>query len=121
MCGGTVPNEPGVDLAVVIRALRAQFTQALADGAAGDIDFAVGEISLEFQVAVTTSGEVKTGAKFWVLSADAAGKRDVGSVHRLAVTLTPGRRMPDGTVVSLHVADTVPELPVADTVPKLPA
>ncbi|WP_239312875.1 trypco2 family protein [Frankia sp. Cj3] len=114
-------NEPGVDLAVVIRTLRAQFTQALADGAAGDIDFAVGEINLEFQVAVTTSGEVKTGAKFWVLSADAAATRDVGSVHRLAVTLTPGLRMPDGTVESLHVADTVPEQPVADTVAKRPA
>ncbi len=111
MYGGPVPNEPGVDLAVVIKALRAQFTQALADGVSGDIDFAVGEINLEFQVAVTTSGEVTTGAKFWVLSADAAGKREAGSVHRLAVTLTPGRRMPDGSVVPLHVADALPSRP----------
>jgi hypothetical protein len=82
---------------MVIKALRAQLTQALADGATEDIDVTVGEINLECQVAVTTSGAVQTGARFWVLSADATSTRDVGSVHRLAVTLTPGRRMPDGS------------------------
>jgi len=94
-----------VDLAAVIRTLREQFGQALAEGAPGEVDFAVGQITLDFQVAVTSSVQAKTGARFWVLSAEAAGKREAGTTHRLSVTLTPGRRMPDGSVVSLHVSD----------------
>lgn len=78
-----------IELASVIRDLRAELEQAVvaADGAA--LKFELGPIELEVSVAVERSAAVGAKAKFWVVEASGDGKVASTGTQRIKLTLTP--------------------------------
>jgi hypothetical protein len=64
----------GLGLADVLAQLRSNLAQALQEGAEEDLRFALDDVEVELQVAVTKEGTGKAGVKFWVINAEAAGK-----------------------------------------------
>jgi hypothetical protein len=64
----------GLELADVLAQLRANLAQAQQEGAGQDLRFALDDIEVELQVAVTKEGTGKAGVKFWVINAEAGGK-----------------------------------------------
>ena len=78
-----------IELAAVIRDLRAELEEAVAaaDGAA--LRFELGPIDLEVSVELQRSGGAGAKVRFWVVQADAEGKVESAKTQRVKLTLTP--------------------------------
>ncbi len=76
-----------IPLADTIRAVREELTQAVRAAQGQDIQFPVGEVTLEFQVGVTTTGEGGGGVKVWVIEAHVGASYAKESVQKVTVTL----------------------------------
>lgn len=102
---------PGVGLAAAVKALRAELEDAAAEGAGKGVAFEVGPVELEFQVRVTRAGTGGGKVRFWVVDAEVGGSVGREATHRLAVSLRPVARAPDGSVSDLAVGDPVGRRP----------
>jgi Trypsin-co-occurring domain 2 len=82
----------GIPLASAIEALRGELLKAVEAGEGQEIQFALGPVELELQVAAENKGGGKTGIKFWLVSLGGEASRTVGRTHTVHLTLTPVRR-----------------------------
>ncbi|MBB5081508.1 trypco2 family protein [Nonomuraea endophytica] len=76
-------------LAEAIAEIRRELMDAMAKGADADIQFPVGEVTLEFHVGVKKSGEGSGKVKVWVIEAGAGGKIEHDQVQTVTVVLQP--------------------------------
>ena len=81
----------GVELASVVRQLRAELNEALADAEGERLRFELGPV--EMSLRVTVGREAAAGAKirFWVIEAGADAKMSREAVQEIKLVLTPGR------------------------------
>ena len=79
----------GVELASVIRQLRAELNEALADAEGERLRFELGPV--EMSLTVTVGREATPGAKirFWVIEAGADAKLSREAVQEIKLVLTP--------------------------------
>ncbi len=82
-------DEPGVELATAIAAVRAELIQSQREGQGEPLSFTVGKVVVELGGEIRTSGSGGAGAKFWVVSVDAKGQRSAATTHRVTVELIP--------------------------------
>ncbi|WP_034593400.1 trypco2 family protein [Hamadaea tsunoensis] len=78
-----------IGLVDVVQALRSELARASALATGEDIQFPVGQITLEFQVGVTTSAEARGGVRFWVLELGAQAGVSAESVQKVTIQLDP--------------------------------
>lgn len=94
----------GIELAELVRQLRAELNEALANGEGERLRFELGPI--ELTVTVTVGREATPGAKirFWVVEAGTDGRISRESVQEIKLVLTPrdmeGQPGPDGGLAS---------------------
>jgi Tfp pilus assembly PilM family ATPase len=72
-----------------IEQIRQELREAVAAAADADIQFPVGEVTLEFQVGVKKTGEGSSKVKVWVLEAGVGGKIEHDRVQKVTVVLQP--------------------------------
>jgi hypothetical protein len=79
----------GLELASVLRQLRAELNEALGDAEGERLRFELGPVELSLRV--TVSQEAKTGAKirFWVIDAGADAKISREALQDIKLVLTP--------------------------------
>lgn len=79
----------GIELASVIRQLRADLNEALADAEGERLRFELGPV--EMSLAVTVGREASPGAKirFWVIEAGADARRSREAAQEIKLVLTP--------------------------------
>jgi hypothetical protein len=92
-------------LTEAIRMMRSELSEAVAAAADEKLHFEVGEIELEFQVAVELSGNA--GVKFWVVDVGAGASRS--QTHVVRVPLRPV--LADGRPVLTGADDEIPPAP----------
>ncbi|MER7455651.1 trypco2 family protein [Micromonospora sp. NPDC126480] len=80
-----------IGLADAITALREELTTAIEAAGAEDLRFRVGEMSVEFEIAVERTSGGRGGLKFWVVEAGGEHTRTGSHTHRITVPLTPTR------------------------------
>jgi hypothetical protein len=85
-------SELDVPLASAIEVLRGELVEAVRAGRDQEIQFALGPIELELQVAVEKKVDGQAGIKFWLVSVGGGAGRSSGTTHTLRLTLTPVRR-----------------------------
>src|SRR4051812_19247749 len=78
-----------LELPEAIEQVRQDLTRALAEGAAADIHFPVGQGTLEFHVGVKKTGEGSGKVKVSVLEAGTTGKVEYDRTHKVTVVLQP--------------------------------
>jgi len=94
----------GIELASMVRQLRAELAEALADGEGERLRFELGP--LELTVTVTVGREATPGAKirFWVVEAGMDAKISREAVQEIKLVLTPrdmeAKPGPDGKPLS---------------------
>ena len=79
----------GVELASVVRQLRAELNEALADAQGERLRFELGPV--EMSLSVTVGREAAPGAKvrFWVIEAGADARLSREAVQEIKLVLTP--------------------------------
>jgi hypothetical protein len=85
-------SELDVPLAKAIEVLRSELVEAVRAGADEEIQFALGPIELELEVAVERKVDGQAGIKFWLVSVGGGAGRSSGTTHTVRLTLTPTRR-----------------------------
>lgn len=78
-----------IELASVIKDLRAELEGAIVAGADSALRFELGPIELEVSVAVERSGGGQAKVRFLVVDLSADGKVDATSTQKVKLTLTP--------------------------------
>lgn len=78
-----------IELASVIRDLRAELERAVAAGEGAALRFGLGPIELEVSVAVERSGTAGAKVRFWVVEAGADGTIGTTGTQRIKLSLTP--------------------------------
>jgi hypothetical protein len=78
-----------IALAEMIEELRNELQTAVEAGEGKEIRFALGEVTLEAQVEVAKQVEGKTGVKFWLAEASAAGKASKAVTQKIVLKLRP--------------------------------
>ncbi|ANP49781.1 hypothetical protein J2Z21_004711 [Streptomyces griseochromogenes] len=101
-------EEQWFELSEVVRQLRGQLNQAMAEGKDDEIRFELGPVEMEFEVAVTKERGGDGGLKVGVLSLGAKGSRSTGTKNRMKLTLTPQNRQGGPTRIS-GVERTLPQ------------
>lgn len=97
----------GIELASLVRQLREELAEAVADGESERLRFEVGP--LELTLTVTVGREAAPGAKirFWVVEAGADVRISRESVQEIKLVLTPrdmkGEAGPDGKPPSAFI------------------
>ncbi|MFC8350351.1 trypco2 family protein [Streptomyces sp. NPDC057280] len=75
-------------LAEAVETIRDELRLAIA-GAASDIQFPVGQVTLEFQVGLKKTAEADGKVKVWVLQFGAGGKVEHDAVQKVTIVLEP--------------------------------
>lgn len=78
-----------VPLADAIKVLREQLTTAMLAGKDSELRFAVMELTLDLEVAVTKTAGGQGGIKFWLVEFGAKAERSNAATHRITLTLNP--------------------------------
>ncbi|GII96171.1 trypco2 family protein [Sinosporangium siamense] len=78
-----------IELSEVIRGLRQELEEAIAEGEGKDLRFEVGPVEVEVTVAVTREAKAGAKVKFWVVEANAEGKLGDVRTQRVMLTLEP--------------------------------
>lgn len=78
-----------IGLVEAIAQVREELARAVTAGAQADIQFPVGQVTLEFKVGMTKTGEGAGKVKLWVLELGATGKYAQESVQTISVVLEP--------------------------------
>jgi hypothetical protein len=95
-----------IALTEAIAALREELTAAITAGGDESLNFEVGTVTMEFEVAVERGTAGKGGLNIWVLSLGAEESRSHVRTHRLTLPLTPLRE--DGRPIltgEAHIPD----------------
>lgn len=79
----------GLELASVIRELRAELNQALDDAEGERLRFELGPVEVSFTVTVGREGGPSGKVRFWVVEAGADAKISRESVQEIKLVLTP--------------------------------
>ncbi|MFJ1748929.1 trypco2 family protein [Streptomyces sp. NPDC088116] len=93
-----------MELTEMIRELRAQLTAASAEGASEPLQFELGPIEVEVNVAVSKEMGGSGRVRFMVVEAGSDGKYARSETQRITITLQPTTRGPDGTRMSAHIS-----------------
>jgi len=102
---GMDESEPGIPLADLIDAVRAELQVAAEHGRGQDLQFEVQDVHLEVEVTTTGTREAEGGVKVWALTLGAKGSKSNAAAHR--VTLNLGAVTADGT--KFRVSDVLPK------------
>lgn len=94
-------------LADTIKALRAELNEAMAREKDEPLRFALGEVTLDMQLAITKDADADFGVRFWVLSLGAKGSAAREATHRVTLSLQPVVANADGTLRPALIADNV--------------
>jgi hypothetical protein len=78
-----------LELAGAVDAIRVQLSQAMAHAEGQRLQFELGDIELEFAVAITHEAKIDGGVKVWVINAGASEATTANATHRVKVTLKP--------------------------------
>lgn len=76
-------------LAETIRALRQELEDAMSGITKEGLHFELGDIDLEFEVAITRDASANGGVRFGVVSFGAEGKQASATTHRISLKLQP--------------------------------
>ncbi len=79
----------GVELASVVRQLRAELDEALADAEGERLRFELGPVEMSLRVTVGQEGGAGAKVRFWVIEAGADAKLSRDSVQEIKLVLTP--------------------------------
>lgn len=96
-----------IGLQEAILALRTELIESVISSQGERLRFAVGEITMEFQIEVERSAEAKGGIKFWVVDLGGGGAVKDKDVHKVVIPLKPIRS--DGKPILTGSDDAVPE------------
>ncbi|HLK79217.1 MAG TPA: trypco2 family protein [Streptosporangiaceae bacterium] len=88
-------SEPGIPLADLIDAIRAELQKAAEHARDQQLQFEVQDMTLEVEVTTTGTREAKGGLKVWVLTIGAGGSRANKDAQK--VTLNLSAVTPDGS------------------------
>ncbi len=77
----------GIELSEVIKNLRASLTTAQTEGVDERLKFAIDEVEVELQIAVTDKTDVKAGVKFWVIDAGAGAGQDSSATQKITLKM----------------------------------
>lgn len=86
-----------IELASVIRDLRAELEAAVAAADDAALVFELGPVELEVSVAVDRSASAGAKVRFWVVESNAGGAVESTRTQRIKLVLTPGLVVKDGT------------------------
>ncbi|MEV0565218.1 trypco2 family protein [Dactylosporangium sp. NPDC050588] len=78
-----------IGLVETLDQIRRELSEAALAAQGADVQFPVGQVTLELQVGVTRSGEANAGVNVWVLGLGASGQYSKESVHTITVVLDP--------------------------------
>jgi Trypsin-co-occurring domain 2 len=84
-----VADSVEVGLADAVRALRAELTSVMAEGADQALRFELGPVEMEFLLEVNRQAGAEGGVRFWVVSLGGSGSVARGSTHRVTLQLVP--------------------------------
>jgi Trypsin-co-occurring domain 2 len=79
----------GVELASVVRQLRAELNEALADAGGERLRFELGPVEMSLSVTVGQEGGAGAKVRFWVIEAGAEARVSRESVQEIKLVLTP--------------------------------
>ena len=79
----------GVELASVVRQLRAELNEALEDAQGERLRFELGPVQVALSVTVGREGGAGAKVRFWVIEAGADAKVSRDSVQEIKLVLTP--------------------------------
>lgn len=80
---------PELGLAETVRALRSELEDAVAQADGAGIQFVVGSVQMEFNVAVRREAAGSGKARFWVLEAGAEAHYARETIQKVSLTLQP--------------------------------
>jgi len=83
------PSGAVAGLADVVKALRAELSEAMVAAERERLRFEVGTVTMEFHVEVTADAEAHAGIKFWVVDVGASGGTSRTATHTITLQLTP--------------------------------
>jgi hypothetical protein len=72
-----------------VTALRSELSESILAAAGEQLRFAVGEITLEFQVEVERTARGSGGINFWVVQLSGEGSRTSTTTHTISIPLRP--------------------------------
>ncbi|MEW1658732.1 trypco2 family protein [Streptomyces sp. NPDC093707] len=78
-----------IELASVIRDLRAELAQAISEAEGEALRFELGPIELEVAVELERGGNAGAKVRFWVVESGAEGKVSSQSTQRIKLSLQP--------------------------------
>ena len=78
-----------IGLLEAVTALREELAESILAAANERLRFAVGEITLEFQVEVERTSGASAGIKFWVVEVGGEHSRTAKTAHTVSVPLRP--------------------------------
>ena len=82
-------SDQPIGLAEAIGRVRGELAEARREGEGRDLRFRLGEVQLQFEVALTREGAGEAGIKLWVVSVGAKGSVTSGRMHMVTVSLVP--------------------------------
>jgi hypothetical protein len=94
-----------LELAEVIRALRAELESAMIAGAGSTLRFEAKSLTVELQVGVSHAAEASGGVKFWVVEFGAGGSRTTEATQTVTLELAP--ILADGRAVRIAAGSDV--------------
>lgn len=86
-----------IELAAVIRDLRAELAAAVVAADGAPLQFELGPIELEVSVAVERSASAGARVRFWVMDASGEGRAGSTGTQRIKLSLTPRLNPGGGT------------------------
>ena len=78
-----------IGLKDALEALRVELSEAILVSEGKEIRFEVGDIEMEFQVAIEKSDEAKGGIKFWVVEMGGGMSEKNSIIHKIKIPLKP--------------------------------
>jgi Trypsin-co-occurring domain 2 len=95
-----------IGLKDAIEALRIELSESVLVSEGKEVRFEVGEIEIEFQVAVEQTTEGKGGIKFWVVELGGSVAQKDSKTHKIKIPLKPVWK--DGSPIKTG-ADEIPD------------
>lgn len=78
-----------ISLAAAVAAVRDELLKAAAQGAGSEVRFAVGEITLEFEVVLKEDATSKVGFSPWVVAGERSRVKEHADTHRVSLKMSP--------------------------------
>ena len=93
-----------IELANVVRNLRGELYQAIADGRNEPLQFDLGPVELELSVSIEQADGVHGKVRFWVVDLGADMSDNNLAAQKIKLTLTPTIQLRDGRRVNARIA-----------------